>query len=707
MNARLILAFSSLFINVYRMVVRGKRGEAATIATVLVAFVLLSVSVLIVYDGGITGFASLSLSNISSYDESIVLEFYEAGSKTIYLDLANHDYTKAEISITGDSILNPQVDILDNGIVDWNYAGSFSSSEVIDFLTAMKIYLLNCGGYPCNVPITVSVESAGNVVLDELVLEYTERNETGEVIEEPVVEIQSSGKVEQEVIDELETEEEVRVIVKLKDEIETGMLGITGTAVRKFPKQARERIKNLKGIKRKRAEKLELVKQRVKAKQDIVLSKLDVEDLRQKGFRAARISDFKLKHKYSTINAFSGTVTNQGLAKLQADPDVESVQLDRKVQISLSDSVHLINADDAWNEVVNGINITGAGQTICIIDTGVDYTHADLGGCFGAGCKIIGGYDIVNSDNNPMDDHGHGTHVAGIAAADGSIKGVAPDSNLIAIKSLDSNGDGYISDIDAGIDWCINNASKFNISVISMSLGTKTYHNANYCDEDFLTTSAAINNAVDLGIIVMIASGNEAQSNGISAPACVANATSVGATDKNDNIASYTNLAPILDLLAPGSDIASTCLGGGSCVKSGTSMATPHAAGAAALVIQKKQESGEEVIPSEIESTLENNGINVSGYDRIDVLQALEIINTDIVEQEVIDKIDAEDEAWVGIILKEGGSIGGQSTEQTKEERLETIKTNVKTVQNRVLSRLRSEERRVGKECRSRWSPYH
>src|SRR3989344_5381313 len=92
--------------------------------------------------------------------------------------------------------------------------------------------------------------------------------------------------------------------------------------------------------------------------------------------------------------------------------------------------------------------LSGEGVTIGIIDTGVDYTHRDLGGCFGAGCKVIGGYDFVNEDSDPMDDHGHGTHVAATAAGDGVaqdgtiLKGVAPEANIVAYKVLNNNGAG-------------------------------------------------------------------------------------------------------------------------------------------------------------------------------------------------------------------------------------------------------------------------
>src|SRR3989338_7120208 len=136
------------------------------------------------------------------------------------------------------------------------------------------------------------------------------------------------------------------------------------------------------------------------------------------------------------------------------------------------------------------MNITGKGETACVIDSGIDYTHPDLGGCtndtFLAGncSKVIAGHDFKNNDTNPIDDQGHGTHVAGIiASTNETYRGVAPDATLVAIKVCDNTTGGNCADEDIinGIDWCINNASKYNISVISMSLGGGSF--TTYCDD--------------------------------------------------------------------------------------------------------------------------------------------------------------------------------------------------------------------------------
>ncbi|RLE44508.1 hypothetical protein DRJ19_00175 [Candidatus Woesearchaeota archaeon] len=338
----------------------------------------------------------------------------------------------------------------------------------------------------------------------------------------------------------------------------------------------------------------------------------------------------KIEHKFSTIPAVVMRISKEDLEELKSIPNVVAIQANYDYSVLLDDSVPQMNVDDVWNLSFNGIHLNGSNIGICIIDTGVDYTHPALGGSFGV--KVIAGYDFVNNDTDPMDDHGHGTHCAGIAASeDQTYRGTAYGANIIAVKSLDSTGSGTSDTIASGIDWCVSNAETYNIKIISMSLGTTTYHSSTYCSGVDPVVEAAINAARAAGIIVFAAAGNEGQ-DGLSLPACIPNATPIGAVDKNDAFAAYSNRADILKLLAVGGSssdpIMSTQLGGGFTGKYGTSMATPHAAGIAALLIQYEQlESGNELAPEEIESVLENTGktITYDGYSfkRIDALAAL------------------------------------------------------------------------------------
>ncbi|MEM7815477.1 MAG: S8 family serine peptidase [Candidatus Aenigmatarchaeota archaeon] len=348
---------------------------------------------------------------------------------------------------------------------------------------------------------------------------------------------------------------------------------------------------------------------------------------------ARREPDFRLKRRYSLTAGFSGMLTPSGLEKLRNNPAVERIVVDRPMEVFLQNTVPLINADDVWQKQIGGINVTGAGQTVCIIDTGIDYNHPDLGGCFGSGCKVLDGYDYVNDDNDPTDDNGHGTHVAGIVAANGGIKGVAPGAKLVALKAFNSAGQGWTSDIVASIDWCRNNATAYNITVISMSFGGGLYTAP--CDSN--PDVIAAHGAVAAGIMAVAATGNDASSTAIASPACGSNVTAVGATTKGDDVAGYSNTNGLTDMLAPGGamggPVNSTCLGGGWCSKYGTSMATPHVSGAAALMQQyQKLYSNVKLTPREVEALLQRTGVPITDPDngltfsRIDVLAAVDDI---------------------------------------------------------------------------------
>ncbi|MBW2982237.1 S8 family serine peptidase [Candidatus Woesearchaeota archaeon] len=417
----------------------------------------------------------------------------------------------------------------------------------------------------------------------------------------------NAAVIDREIEEKLNSGEEVSVIVMLEDQ-----------------QQGQSFLNSEKGS-------LKEKKQMIQNQQKKVFSKLNLED--KKGFFTLAEPDLKLNHRYSTVNGFSGKLTRSGFEKLKNDPNVKSISINKQYHITLDQSIPQINADDTWKIQINSTNITGAGETICIIDTGIDYNHSALGSVWGN--KVIGGYDFVNNDNDPMDDHGHGTHVAGIAASTDSIyRGVAPDAKIIAIKSLDSSGNGYGADIIAGIDWCTANASTYNISIISMSLGDTTAHNI-YCDNDNLTMTSAINTAVGQNISIMIASGNcegVSCTSGISAPACIENATPIGAVNDADSINYQRGI--LLQLLAPGVNIYSTKRNGGFISSSGTSMSTPHAAGAAALLQQyNKLKNGNTLTPAQIENILNDTGVSLydSGtsrnYSRIDVYAAVQSLN--------------------------------------------------------------------------------
>ncbi len=189
-------------------------------------------------------------------------------------------------------------------------------------------------------------------------------------------------------------------------------------------------------------------------------------------------SSTKLKHKYKSLNAVSLKVSKEGLKRLK-EQNVKAILDNREFSIALDNSIPLIEADKVHNLSIQNINLDGSGETVCIIDTGIYYNLTDLKN------NYIGGYDFINDDNDPLDDQGHGTHVAGIIAANGKLKGVAPGAKIVAVKALDENGRGTFSSILAGIDFCISNSTQYNISIISMSLGDSGKYNNTSCPNYF------------------------------------------------------------------------------------------------------------------------------------------------------------------------------------------------------------------------------
>ena len=332
----------------------------------------------------------------------------------------------------------------------------------------------------------------------------------------------------------------------------------------------------------------------------------------------------------------SGIVLNlsEGEAKkIENIKGIKSISPNYFVQANLMDSTNIIYAKNLWNcqpvdprnrdnqaiSINNFPCLTGEGIKIAVIDTGVDYTRPDLGGCLGPDCKVIGGYDFVNNDDDPIDDMGHGTHCAAIAAGNGVLKGVAPNANILAYKVLNAGGGGYFDDVISGIEQAVID----NVDIVNLSLGSSEGN-----PDDVV--SGVVDLAVDLGVTVVVAAGNSGpQENTIGSPGTARKAITVGATDKQDNLAVFSSQGPVLwnnnrnilvkpDIVAPGVDICAaqfddwlndySCLDDGEHIAiDGTSMATPHVAGAVALLKQKYPTS----TPEEIKQLLKNGADDI------------------------------------------------------------------------------------------------
>lgn len=226
--------------------------------------------------------------------------------------------------------------------------------------------------------------------------------------------------------------------------------------------------------------------------------------------------------------------------------------------------VDRVNADAVW------ATYTGDPVKVAVVDTGIDANHADLIG------NLKGGMSAVSYTTSYNDDNGHGSHVAGIIGATSNsigVVGVAPQADLYAVKVLDRRGSGYVSDIIEGLQWAVAH----DMDVVNMSLGSSSYS---------ASFDSAVQQTVGAGIVVVAAAGNSGPSdNTVSYPARFANVLAVSATDSNNTIASFSSRGPQVDLAAPGVGIYSTYKKSGYATLSGTSMAAPHVAGVAALVL--------------------------------------------------------------------------------------------------------------------------
>jgi subtilisin len=291
-----------------------------------------------------------------------------------------------------------------------------------------------------------------------------------------------------------------------------------------------------------------------------------------------------VRYTYRLVPAIAATVPGPAIATLQqargvlrVEPDRTVRKLDHAAELDNTWGVKRIGAGTVHHDS-NQLGASTAGPvTVAVIDTGVDYNHPELAALFDPARR---GWDFVNGDADPMDDEGHGTHVAGTVAAakDGvGVVGVAPAVRLYALKVLDHKGSGYWSDIIAALQWAVDH----DVQVTNNSYGAG--------QNPGTTVQQAFAAAEASGLLSIAAAGNSGncggKGNSIGYPARYASVVAVTATNSSDGRPCFSSTGAEAELAAPGVSITSTRLGGGYVVYNGTSMASPHVAGVAALVI--------------------------------------------------------------------------------------------------------------------------
>ncbi|EFL29604.1 alkaline serine protease [Streptomyces viridochromogenes DSM 40736] len=284
----------------------------------------------------------------------------------------------------------------------------------------------------------------------------------------------------------------------------------------------------------------------------------------------------KLQRTYTAaINGFSVSDLSSAEAKrLAADPSVSKVVQVKKFSINATQDNppswgldRLDQADTAGDSKYTYPDAAGEGVTAYVIDTGVRVSHKDFQG------RAASGFDAVDNDNDASDGNGHGTHVAGTIA--GAAHGVAKKAKIVAVRVLDDNGSGTTEQVIAGIDWVTKNHQ--GPSVANMSLGGGADP----------ALDEAVKKAVAAGVTFGVAAGNDSSDAGQGSPAHVKEAITVASSTKDDKQSDFSNYGSVVDVYAPGSDVTSAWNDSDEGTKtiSGTSMATPHVVGAAAVYL--------------------------------------------------------------------------------------------------------------------------
>ncbi len=341
----------------------------------------------------------------------------------------------------------------------------------------------------------------------------------------------------------------------------------------------------------------------------------------------------KLKKKFKRLPVMKVALSESEAQALRSDPRVAYVS--RNVKVQAIDPILGTDYQNSWGvahlgtQPVHRAGFLGLGVKVAVLDSGVDYTHPELAGRFG------GGIDFITPDNDPRDDNSesHGTHVAGIIAAElngAAVVGMAPLATIYAVKVLDGGGFAFMDTVVAGIDWAIDN----EMDIINLSLGIRVRP-----DLDDTALRDACDRAYAAGILLVAAAGNTTGGAG-TWPAVYDSVIAVSATDPSDQFLTFSAIDPQNELAAPGADITSTAIGGGLLSLTGTSQAAPHVSGLAALLLAAgiADSNGDGRVADDVRRRLQETALDLGapgrdqffGFGRIDARAALALpVDTD------------------------------------------------------------------------------